>query len=77
MSRKKVSVQGYIVRKKGMFCVCPMDVCMRNLWQKAERGKKTSTSTRFPEASCFEKTCNVCHKYGSARTTYYLGVPKV
>ncbi len=43
--------------KKGMVCVCPMDVCTRNLWQKAEGGKITGSefATRFPRASCFEK----------------------
>ncbi len=36
----------------------PMDVCMRNLWQKAERGKiiDSESTTRFPQASCFEKS---------------------
>jgi hypothetical protein len=34
-----------------------MDVRMRNLWQKAERGKITGSesATRFPRASCFMK----------------------
>jgi hypothetical protein len=33
--------------KKGMICDCPTDVCMRNLRQKVEMGKKTgSESTR-------------------------------
>ncbi len=43
--------------KKGMIRICPMDVCMRNLRQKAERGKFTGceSTTRFPRASCFEK----------------------
>jgi hypothetical protein len=46
------------VSKKGMIRNCPMDFCMRNLWQKAERGKKTGSesTTRFPQASCFKKT---------------------
>ena len=46
-----------LVSKKGMICVCPKDVCMRNLWQKAERGEITSSesTTRFPQVSCFEK----------------------
>ncbi len=72
MSRKKVSVQGYIVRKKGMFCICPTDVHMRNLWQKVKWGKKTGTesSTRFPRATCFKKTRDLCQKYGGACTTY-------
>ncbi len=57
------------VRRKGMIRVCPTDVRMRNLRQKAERGKKTGTysNTRFPQASCFEKMHNVCQKYGGAR----------
>jgi hypothetical protein len=65
--------------KKGMFCVRPMDVCMKNLWKKAEWGKKTSTEsrTRVQQVSCFKKTCDVCQKYGGACTTYYLRVPKV
>jgi hypothetical protein len=40
----------------------PMDVCSRNLWQKAEKGKfaDSEATTRFPQASCFKKpTCSV------------------
>ncbi len=35
----------------------PTDVCSRNLRQKAEKGKFTSSeaTTRFPQVSCFEK----------------------
>ena len=34
-----------------------MDVCTRNLWQKAEKGRFTGSeaTTRFSRASCFEK----------------------
>ncbi len=34
-----------------------MDVCTRNLWQKAEKGKFTGSeaTVRFPQASCFKK----------------------
>jgi hypothetical protein len=34
-----------------------MDVCTRNLWQKAERGNITGneSTTRFPQASYFKK----------------------
>jgi hypothetical protein len=34
-----------------------MDVCTRNLRQKAEKGKLTGSeaTTRFPQASCFKK----------------------
>jgi hypothetical protein len=57
-----------------MIRVCSMDVCMRNLWQKKEWGKKTGTNscTRFPRASCFKKTHHVCQKYGGTCTTWYL-----
>jgi hypothetical protein len=35
----------------------PTDVCTRNLWQKAERGKFTGSeaTSRFPRVSCFKK----------------------
>jgi hypothetical protein len=56
------------VRRKGLICDYPMDVCMRNLRQMAEGGKKTGTNsnTRFPRASCFKKMRDVCQKYGGA-----------
>jgi hypothetical protein len=40
-----------------MIRVCPTDVCTRNLWRKAERGKITGSesATRFLQASCFKK----------------------
>ncbi len=43
--------------KKSMICVCLIDICTRDLRQKAERGKITDSEaiTRFPRASCFEK----------------------
>jgi hypothetical protein len=49
VTQEKVSSMIF-VRRKGMICVCPTDVHMRNLWGKAERGKKTGTNsiTRFP-----------------------------
>ncbi len=70
--QENVSLRIY-VRRRGMICELPMDVCMRNLRQKAEQGKKTSTNSyaRFPRASCFQKTCDVCQKYGGACTTWY------
>ncbi len=34
-----------LLRKKGMICNCPMDDRMRNLWQKAEQGKDTGTTS--------------------------------
>ncbi len=56
-SCKKVSVQGFLWERKVWIVFSPMDICSRNLRQKAERGKFTSSeaTTRFPRASCFEK----------------------
>ncbi len=70
---RKCMFKEFCMRRKGMICDLPMDVCMRNLWRKAERGKKTGTNscTRFPRASCFKKTCHVCQKYWGACTTWY------
>ncbi len=40
---------------------------------KGGMGKETGTNscTRFPQASCFEKTRHVCQKYGAACMTWY------
>jgi hypothetical protein len=56
-SLKKVSVWGFYWVRKVWFAFSPTDVCTRNLWQKAERGKITGSesTSRFPQASCFEK----------------------
>ncbi len=72
VTQDSVSLRIY-VRKKGMTRDCPIDVGMRNLRQKAERGKNASTNscTRFPQASCFEKMRLVCQKYGGACMTWY------
>ncbi len=37
---KKCQFKEFWVRRKGMICNRPIDICMRNLWQKAERGKQ-------------------------------------
>ncbi len=60
-----------ICEKKRYDSRLPNGYCMRNLRQKVERGKKTvnNSSTRFPRASCFEKTRDVCRKYGGTCTT--------
>jgi hypothetical protein len=54
---RKCRYKEFGMRRKGMICELLMDVCMRNLWQKAERGKNAGTNscTRFPQASCFKK----------------------
>ncbi len=43
--------------KKGMIHVRPTNVCTRNLWQKAERGKITGSESTDSvlRAPCFEK----------------------
>ncbi len=64
-------VEAYVRQKVRAWVFCekesmirdrPMDVCMRNLWQKAEMGKKTGSesTTRFPQASCFKKNHAMC-----------------
>ncbi len=57
MSCKKVSVWGFVWVRKVWFAFSPTDVCMRNLWRKVKRGKitRSESTTRFPQASCFEK----------------------
>jgi hypothetical protein len=54
---RKLSLRIF-VSKKGVICNHPTDVCIRNLWQKAERGKITGSesTTMFPQAPCFEKS---------------------
>jgi hypothetical protein len=56
-SCKKVSVWGFLRERKVWFVFSPMDVRIRNLRQKAEKGKFTGSeaTTRFPRVSCFEK----------------------
>ncbi len=68
---RKCQFKEFCVRRKGMINKLPMDVRMRNLWQKAEQETGTNSCTRFSRASCFEKTCHVCQKYGGACTTWY------
>ncbi len=71
--QESVSSRIYM-RRKGMICDPLMDVCMRNLWQKAGWGENadgTNSCTRFPRASYFEKTRNVCQIYRGACTTWY------
>ncbi len=53
---------GFFVSKKGMICGCPMDVCTRNLWQKAERGKinGSESSTRFSVSVLLRETHAFC-----------------
>ncbi len=73
VTREKCQFEEFCVRRKGKIRKLPMDVCIRNLQQKAERGEKTGTNscTRFPQASCFEKTRHVCQKYGGPCRTWY------
>jgi hypothetical protein len=45
------------VSKKGMICIRPMNIHIRNLRRKAERGKIAGSefTTMFPQTSCFKK----------------------
>ncbi len=65
------SVSSRILSGKKRYCDRSMDVRMRDIWRKAKWGKKTGTnsSTRFPQASCFKKTGDMCQEYGGACTT--------
>jgi hypothetical protein len=56
-SRKKVSVWGFWWKRKVWFVFSPTNVCTRNLRKKVKKGKFTGSeaTTRFPQASCFEK----------------------
>jgi hypothetical protein len=67
------------VSKEGRIRNHLKDVCMGNIPQKAERGKKTGSesTTRFRQVSCFKRSRVLCQKHGGTRTAYYLGVPKV
>jgi hypothetical protein len=40
-------------KRERLICDCPMDVCTRNLWQRAKMGKETGTesTTRVPQTS--------------------------
>ncbi len=69
---RKCPCEEHCVRRKGMICKLPTDVCMRNLRQKAEWETGTNSCTRFPWASCFKKMHHVCQKYGGPCTTWYL-----
>ncbi len=68
---RKCQFKEICVRRKGMICELPTDICMRNLRRKAERDTGTYSCTRFPRASCFVKTHHVCQEYGGACTMWY------
>jgi hypothetical protein len=54
---RKCQFKDFCEKERYEFVFSPMDVCTRNLWQKAGKGKFTGSeaTTRFPRASCFEK----------------------
>ncbi len=68
---RKCQFKEFCVRRKGMICKLPMDICKRSLRWKAEQEIGTKSCTRFPRASCFKKTRHVCQKYGGAYRTWY------
>jgi hypothetical protein len=70
MSHKKVSVWGFRQEKRDDSRSPNGCLHEKPLQRKAERGKKTgiNSGTRCPQVSYFEKTCNVCQKYGGTCT---------
>jgi hypothetical protein len=53
----------------------PTNICTRNLWQKVKKGRFTSSeaTTRFPQASCFEKPmCSVPETWGCMCVCVFL-----
>jgi hypothetical protein len=67
MSCKKVELEDFC-GKKGMIHVCPMDVCMRNLWRKAERERSPVVSLLpgYRERLASRNPHVLCQKYGGA-----------
>jgi hypothetical protein len=55
---RKCQFEDFLWERKVWIVFSPMDVCTRNLWKKAEKGKFTGSeaTTRFPRVSCFEKS---------------------
>jgi hypothetical protein len=66
VTQESVSLR-ILCEEKGMICNHPMDICMRNLWRKAEQGNNTGTNpcTRFPRACCFEKRAMCARNMGA------------
>jgi hypothetical protein len=68
---RKCQFKDFFVRRKGMICKLPTDVCIRNLWGMAELETGTNSCTGFPRVSCFEKMRYVCQKYGGGCTMWH------
>jgi hypothetical protein len=67
------------VSKKGMICIRPMDIRIRN-FGKRRKGERSPVVNALPgshERLALRNPCILCQEYGGARTTYYLRVPKV
>jgi hypothetical protein len=65
------------VRRIGMICKHPTDVCMRNLRQKAEQETGTNSCTRFLQVSCFKKNASCVTEIWGRMYNVILGKPKV
>ncbi len=48
------------MRRKGMICDRPRAVCMRNLWQKAERETGTNSCTRCSNEGLASRKRVIC-----------------
>ncbi len=64
---RKCQFEDITWEEKGTIPDRPMDVFMRNLWQKAEQGKKTGTNccTRFPRVSSSRKRIMCARNMGA------------
>ncbi len=59
--------------EKVWFAIAQQTFAWETFRKRRNRGNNTGTNpcTRFPRASCFEKTCDVCQKYGGACRMWY------
>ncbi len=77
--QENMSLRLMCKKKKGMICNRPVDVRTRNLRQRAKMGNKLVLSL-LPGSHkrlALRKQRDLCQKHGGARSTQYLGVPKV
>ncbi len=70
---RKCQFENIMWEEKVWFAIAKWTFTWETFGKKAERGKKAGTNscTRFPRASYFQKTRNVCQKYGGACTMWY------
>ncbi len=79
MSRKKVSVWGFLWVRKVWFAFTQWIFAPETFGErwKGERSPVVSLQPGSSEHLALRNPCILCQKYGGACTTYYLEVPKV